>query len=117
MVRILKNMRSRLVNDGVTAEGSAPSYFLEGLLYNVPNDKFGTSYGDTFVAAMNWILEADRKKFVCANGNTIWLATLQPSAGLAQTAMVLSAPPWTYGTTGLNVWGCARAARDYAVQL
>lgn len=67
MVRILKNMRSKLVDDGVLAEGSAPSYFLEGLLYNVPNDKFGTSYGGTFVAAMNWILKAERKKLVCAN--------------------------------------------------
>jgi hypothetical protein len=67
MVRILKNMRSKLVNDKVINDGSAPSYFLEGLLYNVPNDKFGKSYGDTFVAAMNWILEADRNQFVCAN--------------------------------------------------
>lgn len=67
MVRILKNMRSRLVDDGAIEAGSAPSYFLEGLLYNVPNDKFGKDYGDTFVAAMNWILQGDRTKFVCAN--------------------------------------------------
>lgn len=67
MVRILKNMRGKLVEDGMIADGSAPSYFLEGLLYNVPDDKFGKSYGDTFVAAMNWILQADRSKFVCAN--------------------------------------------------
>lgn len=67
MVRILKNMRSRLVDDGSIEQGSAPSYFLEGLLYNVPNEKFGVSYNDTFVAAINWILQADRSKFVCAN--------------------------------------------------
>jgi ribosomal protein L37AE/L43A len=67
MVRILKNMRSRLIDDGAIAAGSAPSYFLEGLLYNVSKDKFGTSYGDTFVAAMNWILKADRTKLLCAN--------------------------------------------------
>jgi hypothetical protein len=68
MVRILKNMRSKLRNDGVLAPGSAPSYFIEGLLYNVPNDKFGTSYGDTFVAAVNWIITADRTKFVTPSG-------------------------------------------------
>ena len=67
MVRILKNMRGRLVDDGAIAGGSAPSYFLEGLLYNVPNDKFGKSYGDTFVEAINWILQADHSQFVCAN--------------------------------------------------
>jgi len=67
IVRILKNMRSKLVDDGAIKQGSAPSYFLEGLLYNVPNDKFGNTYGDTFVAAMNWILEAKRSDLVCAN--------------------------------------------------
>jgi hypothetical protein len=67
MVRILKNMRSKLVEDGAIADGSAPSYFIEGLLYNVPDDKFGKSYGDTFVAALTWIVQADRSKLVCAN--------------------------------------------------
>jgi hypothetical protein len=67
MVRILKNMRTCMVDHGMIADGIAPSYFLEGLLYNVPNDKFGSSYVDTFVAAINWILENDRTQFLCAN--------------------------------------------------
>ena len=67
MVRILKNMRGRLVEDGIIKGGSAPSYFLEGLLYNVPSDKFGKSYGDTFVAAMTWVLAAQRNTLICAN--------------------------------------------------
>lgn len=67
MARILKNMRSRLIAEGMLENGVAPSYYLEGLLYNVPNDKFGKSYDDTFVNAINWILEADRTKFLCAN--------------------------------------------------
>jgi hypothetical protein len=67
MVRIMKNLRSKLIDDGKIPAGSAPSYFLEGLLYNVPNDKFGKRYDDTFIAAMNWILQADRTKLVCAN--------------------------------------------------
>lgn len=41
---------------------------LEGLLYNVPVDKFGGNYGDSFVEAFNWIRkEADKDKLVCAN--------------------------------------------------
>jgi hypothetical protein len=67
-VRILKNMRSRLVDEGSIEQGSAPSYFIEGLLYNVPNEKFGMSYEDTFIAAINWIVQAERKNLVCANG-------------------------------------------------
>jgi hypothetical protein len=67
MVRILKNMRSKLVEDGVLEAGVAPSYYVEGLLYNVPTEKFGSSYASTFTAAVNWIHQADRTKFVCAN--------------------------------------------------
>jgi hypothetical protein len=68
MVRILKNMRSRLVRDGKLQAKTAPSYYLEGLLYNAPNSRFGTSYANCFVNVMNWIQnDADKDKLVCAN--------------------------------------------------
>lgn len=67
MARILKNLRSKLIEEEMLESGAAPSYCLEGLLYNVPNDKFGANYQDIFINAINWILEADRAKFVCAN--------------------------------------------------
>lgn len=68
MIRILKNLRSRLIEDGELEAGVAPSYYLEGLLYNVPDDKFGKSYYDCFMNAMTWIQsEADKTEFVCAN--------------------------------------------------
>lgn len=71
-VRIYKNMRNRMIEAAVLDEGVAPSYFLEGLLWNVPKDKFGTSYGDTWVNTFNWILRADKARLVCANG-LYWL--------------------------------------------
>lgn len=68
MARILKNLRGKLVNDGVLESGIAPSYYLEGLLYNVPSDLFGSSYQDCFVNSVNWIQgDADKDKLVCAN--------------------------------------------------
>lgn len=68
MVRVLKNLRSKLVADGALKAGVAPSYYLEGLLYNVPSEKFGSSYTDCFVGAMNWIqTETDKSKLVCVN--------------------------------------------------
>lgn len=68
MIRVLKNLRGRLVDDGVLKAGVAPSYYLEGLLYNVPAEKFAVSYGDSFVNAINWIQnEADKDKLLCAN--------------------------------------------------
>lgn len=67
-VRILKNMRNRMIDDGYLAEGVAPSYFLEGMLYNVPVNKFGGTYEDTVASTLNWLIsEADRPKLLCAN--------------------------------------------------
>lgn len=68
MVRVLKNLRGKLVDDGRIKVGVAPSYYLEGLLYNVPDEKFTASFQGCFVNAMNWIQEeADKSKLVCAN--------------------------------------------------
>jgi hypothetical protein len=67
MVRIFKNLRNRLVDSDDIENGLAPSYYLEGLLYNVPNDKFGGSYVNTFVNVFNYLDDTDRSKFLCAN--------------------------------------------------
>lgn len=67
MVRVFKNLRGKLVADGIIKDGLAPSYYIEGLLYNVPNDRFVRSYGDAFANCIKWIQGADRSKFVCAN--------------------------------------------------
>lgn len=84
MARILKNVRSRLIAEGMLENGLAPSYYLECLLYNVPNAKFGKSYSATFVNAINWILEADRTKFVCANKQYNLLSENSPNTWQAR---------------------------------
>ena len=76
-VRVLKNIRSAMEHDGLINKETAPSYFLEGLLYNVPNAKFGGSYGDTMASCINWIVEADRSKFLCANERYVLLGDRQ----------------------------------------
>lgn len=67
-VRILKNMRNKMIDDGMIDKGLAPSYFLEGLLYNVPNQLFTMPYSSTVSNSINYILSADRTQFTCANG-------------------------------------------------
>lgn len=68
MARVFKNMRSRLVESGLIEAGTAPSYFIEGLLYNVPNEKFTTSYQDCVVNILNWYRQdAAKTDLVCAN--------------------------------------------------
>jgi hypothetical protein len=67
-VRVFKNMRNHMVREGLLPEGVAPSYFVEGFLYNVPDANFGGSYNDTFVNCFNWLNKADKSALVCANG-------------------------------------------------
>ena len=66
-VRVFKNMRNRMVQDGYIEEGIAPSYYLEGLLYNAPNGRFGGSFENTFLQCMDYFRTADRTQFTCAN--------------------------------------------------
>lgn len=68
MVRVFKNMRSRMVDDGMIEAGIAPSYYIEGLLYNVPNVKLASSFCDCVVNTLNWYRqEASKADLVCAN--------------------------------------------------
>lgn len=77
-VRILKNMRNRMVAEGLLEDGLAPSYFLEGMLYNVPNSSFGSSYTSTIADALNWVLNCDRSKLLCANEMYLLLHPTSP---------------------------------------
>jgi hypothetical protein len=67
MVRIFKNMRNTMIGKGLLADGAAPSYFIEGMLCNVPDDKFGDTYQCTWIECFNHIVTADRDKLVTAN--------------------------------------------------
>jgi hypothetical protein len=67
-VRIFKNMRSKLLDRGAIEKGGAPSYYIEGLLYNVPDDVFAGSYSDMILGILKWLSNTtDRTNFVCAN--------------------------------------------------
>jgi len=67
MVRVFKNMRNAMIEKGLLAKGVAPSYFLEGMLYNVPNEKFTGTYSSMWVECFNWTVTADKAKLTCAN--------------------------------------------------
>ncbi|ODA68718.1 hypothetical protein A7A08_00550 [Methyloligella halotolerans] len=67
IVRVYKNLRNEMIETGFLAKGIAPSYFLEGMLYNVPNEIFSGTYTDMLVNCFNWLVQADRTKLTCAN--------------------------------------------------
>ena len=64
---MFKNIRNHLEKNYYLPDSLAPSYFLECLLYNVPDRKFGGSFQDTFCNVINWLVEANFNDFVCQN--------------------------------------------------
>ena len=72
VVRCFKNARRYLCDRGFIAAGLAPSYFVECLLYNVPDSAFRGSFQSIFVNVLNRLLESELNEFVSQNGR-VWL--------------------------------------------
>ena len=66
-VRILKNLRNRLIDEGHLHDRQAPSYFVECLLANVPDACFLVAHLATLLGALQWLLDADRSELKCLN--------------------------------------------------
>lgn len=79
-VRILKNYRNDMIQRGVLADGVAPSYFIEGLLWNMPPAKFWASHSLTISDFVDWTSSVNSSTLKCANdihslvgaGRTSW---------------------------------------------
>jgi predicted nucleotidyltransferase len=70
-VRIYKNVRNYLQAEGLIPDGAAPSYFVECLLFNVPNAKFGKTLALSFGHSLIWLARLDDTslgQFLCGNG-------------------------------------------------
>ena len=57
-VRMFKNARRQIIGDDDNLRKQFPSYFVECLFYNVPDDNFGYSYQQTFTKALNFLSTA-----------------------------------------------------------
>lgn len=66
-IRIFKNARSYLVDKDEISEDLAPSYFVECLLYNVPNSEYESDLQERYTNIVNWLIEADLSAFKCQN--------------------------------------------------
>ena len=67
-VRMCKAARNRLVERKVLTKDDAPSYFIECLLYNVPNGLFVERLVPTYTGIVDWLRNAKLKDFQCQNG-------------------------------------------------
>ena len=67
-IRMFKAARNELVREGVLAKEDAPSYFIECLLYNVPNDLFAPTLASTYTGVLTWLETAKLKDFQSQSG-------------------------------------------------
>lgn len=71
-IKIFKNARDRVFQEKPHLLGSFPSYFIECLVYNVPNGRFGGGDPSNYVDVVNWLNEAlyqdNANELVCQNG-------------------------------------------------
>lgn len=72
MIRIFKNARTYMDARNLFDKSLAPGYFIEGLIYNVMNNNFKTTYNQSMYEILNWLCNADFSEFVCQNEQT-WL--------------------------------------------
>ena len=67
-IRMFKAARNQMVDKGVLTKEDAPSYFIECLLYNVPDGRFGPELAPTYLGILTWLKTAKLKDFQCQNG-------------------------------------------------
>ena len=66
-VRMLKNARNHLVDNKVIRRSLAPSYFMECLIYNAPDNVFKKDLQETYRCIVDWMVHSDISKAVCPN--------------------------------------------------
>ena len=70
-IRIVKNMKSSMVDKSLIENSIAPSYFIECLMYNIACSNYiHTTYSDTIISILNSLYnfqEAELKKLICQN--------------------------------------------------
>lgn len=71
-IRMFKNVRERMASEFLVLRDSVPSYFIECLLYNVPDDRFIGTFQERYRRITEWLVDAfetdGANEFVCQNG-------------------------------------------------
>ena len=66
-IRMFKNARAQLVEEGRLAPTTARSYQIECLLYNVPDGLLASSYQSAYSSALYWLQRNDLSRFSSQN--------------------------------------------------
>ena len=95
-IRVFKNLRSYLVDNGKIGKSVASSYLVECALYNVPDNLFIGNFSDTVPAILRYLLHTPYATFLCQNGVTPLIGNekTQWSAANFSTFVVQAANAW-----------------------
>ena len=107
---MFKAARNQLVATKALAKDDAPSYFIECLLYNVPDRLFKRKLAPTYVAILDWLETAKLKGFQCQNGRVPLFGAKARTVECRQSAGVRRGDAGTVGCVGLRSRSCSRAA-------
>lgn len=86
-VRLFKNARQRILANNASLQGNYPSYFVECLLYNVPDDCFSDNLLHTYCAVVIFLLSQNSEnlaEFWCQNGQLRLFGNLSTQWNIAQ---------------------------------
>ena len=67
-IRMFKAARNQLVEKKMLTKEDAPSYFIECLLYNVPDSLFAPKLAPTYTGILAWLRTTKLNDFECQNG-------------------------------------------------
>jgi hypothetical protein len=67
-VRMFKNARNTATERGLLIDGTAPSYFVECLLFNVLDECYTASVRETYAAVVNYLSANSLAGYYCQNG-------------------------------------------------
>jgi hypothetical protein len=67
-VRIFKRARNYLVTEAGFDKETAPSYFIENLLYNVPEDRYVHDKQERIYEILTYLNNSDYSEWMCQNG-------------------------------------------------
>lgn len=99
-IRIMKNMRNRMVDDNVIERTRAPSYFIEGMMHNVPLSTFRNNYRQTVSESLDWLWTTEFSALTCANGIHPLVANGTPTSWRADDFYVFLAAAREYFAHG-----------------
>lgn len=91
VVRIFKNIRGKLANDFMEPDRFLSSYFVESLIYNVPNRFFSGSLSEILFNSLKWLNETDLSEFKCQHGLFNLFGTSEGQCSISDARSFISA--------------------------